>query len=257
MRKKIKIVSWNVNGIRACIRKGFKSFVENNDADIICLQEVKADNLVFDGIFKDSEIYSNHCFCPKKGYSGTAILSKIEPNKYKFGLGVKKFDAEGRIITFHYDKFILINVYFPNARRELVRLPFKREFNKKILKYWNELKKENKNIITCGDFNVAHKEIDLKNPKQNRKNAGFTKEEREDMDRFIEDGFVDSFRKFNREAGNYTWWSYRYNAREKNIGWRIDYFLTSESLEKNILSSAILSDVYGSDHCPIELQMKF
>ena len=252
-----KIISWNVNGIRACIKKGFTSFVENNDADIICLQEVKADNLVFEEIFKTLEGYSIHCFCPKKGYSGTAILSKIKPQKVNFGLGVKKFDEEGRVITFYFEKFILINSYFPNARRELIRLPFKMDFNKKMLRYWNKLKKENKNIIICGDFNVAHKEIDLKNPKQNRKNAGVTIEEREDMNKFIKNGFIDSFRKLNSEAGNYTWWSYRYNARSNNIGWRIDYFLVSEALKECIISSSILSDIHGSDHCPIELQMGF
>jgi len=256
-KTKFKIISWNVNGIRACIKKGFVNFVKNNDADIFCLQEVKADKLVFDEIFKNFKGYLIQCFCPKKGYSGTAVFSKIKPYKVDLGLGVKKFDEEGRVITFYFEKFILINSYFPNARRGLERLPFKREFNREMLRYWNKLKKENKNIIVCGDFNVAHKEIDLTNPKQNRKNAGFTMEEREDMDKFIKNGFIDSFRKFNSEAGNYTWWSYRYNARLKNIGWRIDYFLVSEALEKCIISSSILSSIQGSDHCPIELQIGF
>ncbi len=250
------LISWNVNGIRAVVRNGFLDFLEKYDPDILALQEIKA---------KESDVPMEVRYYPgyhkywnpakRKGYAGTALFTKIEPLKVSFGIGDEKFDSEGRVITAEYDKFFLVNAYFPNSQHGLTRLDFKIEFDEKIHEYLNSLR-ERKPVILCGDFNVAHKEIDLANPKQNVKNAGFTPEERAWMDRFLQDGYIDTFRMFTKEGGHYTWWTYRFKARERNIGWRVDYFVVSEELKNKVKKSWILSDVYGSDHAPIAMLLE-
>ena len=255
----MKIISWNVNGVRAIMKKDFMKFFNKEKADIYCLQEVKihegdlTDELKGIGALNNYKTYW-HC-AERKGYSGVAIISRIKPLSIKKGFGVKKFDIEGRVITIELPKFYLINIYVPNSKPELERLKEKVEFNKKFIAYCEKLRKI-KPIIFCGDLNVAHKEIDLRNPKQNQKNAGFTIEERTAFQKQLDKGYLDTFRIFNKEPDNYTWWSYRFNARAKNIGWRIDYFITSKELEKKIKSSKILPKVMGSDHCPVVLEVK-
>ncbi|EDY34667.1 exodeoxyribonuclease III [Aciduliprofundum boonei T469] len=247
------LISWNVNGIRACVRNGFLDFLEKYKPDILALQEIKAteDNVPMEvRYYPDYHKYWNPA--KKKGYAGTALFTKIEPLNVKFGIGEDKFDSEGRVITAEYEKFYLVNAYFPNSQHGLTRLDFKIEFDKLIHSYLNELRKK-KPVILCGDFNVAHKEIDLANPKQNVKNAGFTPQERAWMDKFLQDGYIDTFRMFTKEGGHYTWWTYRFKARERNIGWRVDYFVVSEELKDKVKSSWILSEVYGSDHAPIAM----
>ncbi len=252
----ILLVSWNVNGIRACLRNGFLEFLEKYKPDILALQEIKAKE---DDIPMEVRYYEGYYkyFNPakKKGYAGTALFTKIKPIKVEFGIGDEKFDSEGRVITAEYDKFYLVNAYFPNAQHGLARLDFKIEFDEKIHRYLNELRSK-KPVVLCGDFNVAHKEIDLANPKQNEKNAGFTPEERAWMDKFLGDGYVDTFRMFTKEGGHYTWWTYRFNARARNIGWRVDYFVVSEDLKDKVKKSWIMSDVYGSDHAPIAMLLE-
>ncbi|KQC12180.1 MAG: exodeoxyribonuclease III [Desulfuromonas sp. SDB] len=250
-----ELYSWNVNGIRACLKNGFREWFNSVQPDILCLQEVKADQDTFNDLFNQLSGYYSYCNCPQKGYAGTAVFSKIEPEKVMMGMNKTKGDPEGRIISLFFKNFILVNVYFPNAQRELKRLDYKLDFNKKILTYFNKLTKINPHLIVCGDFNVAHQEIDLKNWKSNRRNAGFTDEERDSFSRFIEKGYVDSFRYFNQEPDHYTWWSYRFKARERNIGWRIDYFLISPKIVSKLKSAHILSEVYGSDHCPVMIEV--
>ena len=249
-------MSWNVNGIRAAVRNGFLDFLEKYKPDILALQEIKARE---DDIPMEVRYYEGYLKfwnpAKRKGYAGTALFTKIEPINVSFGIGDDKFDSEGRVITAEYEKFFLVNSYFPNAQHGLSRLDFKIEFDEKIHTYLNELRKK-KPVILCGDFNVAHKEIDLANPKQNEKNAGFTPEERAWMDKFLQDGYVDTFRMFTKEGGHYTWWTYRFNARARNIGWRVDYFVVSEELKNNVKKSWILSDVYGSDHAPIAMLLE-
>lgn len=249
----LDIYSWNVNGIRASIKKGFKTWLDKTLPDILCIQEVRADNEIFFSQVKDISNYYIFNNCPIKGYSGVAIFSKNKPINIIYKTGVEIIDNEGRFILAEYEKFSIINLYFPNSQNELRRLDLKILFNNEILNYIQKYKK--KKLIICGDFNVAHKAIDLKNPKQNERNAGYTIEEREGMDSFIKNGYIDSFREFNKEADNYTWWSYRFNAREKNIGWRIDYFLVSSELKDNLKFSLIHQDVFGSDHCPISVSI--
>jgi len=249
----ILLVSWNVNGIRACVRNGFLDFLEKYKPDILALQEIKATENDVPMEVRYYEGYHKYWNPAKrKGYAGTALFTKIEPLNVSFGIGDEKFDSEGRVITAEYEKFFLVNAYFPNAQHGLTRLDFKIEFDEKIHAYLNELRKK-KPVILCGDFNVAHKEIDLANPKQNEKNAGFTPEERAWMDRFLEDGYVDTFRMFTKEGGHYTWWTYRFKARERNIGWRVDYFVVSEDLKDRVKKSWIMSEVYGSDHAPVAM----
>jgi exodeoxyribonuclease-3 len=247
----MKVVSWNVNGINACLKKGLSDFIKNVDVDIYCFQEVKATKE------KIPEIkgYSGfHSIAKKKGYSGVSIYSKIKPIKIIEGIGEELFDSEGRVITLEFKEFFLINAYFPHSHRELKRLDFKLDFNNKFLEFCKELEKV-KPIIIAADFNVAHKEIDLKNPKSNEKNAGFTINERKWFDEIIKYGFIDTFREFVSEGENYTWWPYMNNARERNIGWRIDYFVLSQSLKSKLVESKILKDISGSDHCPILLEI--
>ena len=247
------LVSWNVNGIRAAVRNGFLEFLEKYNPDILALQEIKAkeDNVPMEvRYYEGYHKYWNPA--ERKGYAGTALFTKIKPLNVKFGIGDERFDLEGRAITAEYEKFFLVNAYFPNAQHGLTRLDFKLEFDNEIHQYLNSLRKE-KPVVLCGDFNVAHKEIDLANPKQNEKNAGFTSEERAWMDKFLQDGYVDTFRMFTKEGGHYSWWTYRFKARERNIGWRVDYFVVSEELRNKVKKSWIMSEVYGSDHAPVAM----
>ena len=249
----MKLISWNVNGIRACVTKGFMDFFNEIDADIFFIQESKMQEgpLVLD--MPGYHQYWN--YAEKKGYSGTAIFTKKEPLSVTYGLGIEEHDKEGRVITLEFEDFYMITCYTPNSQNELKRLDYRMKWEDDFKWYLKNLEKT-KPVIMCGDLNVAHKEIDLKNPKTNRKNAGFTDEEREKMTELLEDGFIDTFRYFYPEdEGRYSWWSYRFKAREKNAGWRIDYFIVSESLKDKLEGADIHKDVMGSDHCPIELDI--
>ena len=249
----MKLISWNVNGIRACLNKGFLDFFNSENADIFCLQETKCREgqveLEIDGYTS----YWNSA--EKKGYSGTAVFTKNKPLKVTYGIGKEEHDKEGRIITLEFEKFYLITNYTPNAKRELERLDYRMIWEDEIRKYLLKLNKT-KPVIMCGDLNVAHEEIDLKNPKTNRGNAGFTDEERGKMTELLNAGFVDSYRYLYPEKIEYSWWSYMGHAREKNIGWRIDYFITSKDIEKNIKEAKIYTQILGSDHCPIGLEIE-
>jgi exodeoxyribonuclease III len=250
---KMKIISWNVNGIRAAKQKGLFEFMQKENAEIYCLQEIKISSDLVDSSF-DLSNYKKYFFsAEKKGYSGTAIYSKEEPLAIIKGIGIEKYDSEGRIITVELPNFFLMNIYFPNTQPDLGRLEFKLEFDKEIIKFANKLSAK-KDIIITGDFNVAHKEIDLTNPKTNVKSAGFTIEERNAFTEILNNDYIDTFRYFNKEPGHYTWWSYRFNARARNIGWRIDYFLVNKAFIQKVKSSKILKDIMGSDHCPISLE---
>lgn len=252
--KRMKLVSWNVNGLRACVGKGFLDIFWQQDADIFCLQETKLSQGQIELDLPGYHQYWN--YAEKKGYSGTAIFSKKEPISVSYGIGIPEHDKEGRVITAEYEKFYFVTVYTPNSQNELARLPYRMQWEDDFLHYIKELEKK-KPVIYAGDLNVAHKEIDLKNPKTNQKNAGFTKEEREKMTKVIESGFIDSFRYFYPEQeGIYSWWSYRFKAREKNAGWRIDYFMVSEGLKDKLKSAKIHTDIMGSDHCPVELEIE-
>ena len=249
----MKLISWNVNGIRACVNKGFKDFFKNVNADVFCIQETKCQKDQIDLEFE--EYYSFWNSAEKKGYSGTAIFSKIKPLKVTYGIGIEEHDKEGRIITLEFDNFFLVNNYTPNSKRELERLDYRQVWEDEIRAYLLKLNKT-KPVIMCGDLNVAHNEIDLKNPKTNHKNAGFTDEERSKMTELLNSGFTDSFRfLYPDKKGCYSWWSYMGHAREKNIGWRIDYFIVSNDINSKIKDAQIHSDIYGSDHCPVELDI--
>ena len=251
----MRLVSWNVNGIRACLNKGFEDFFKEVNADIFCIQETKCQVGQVDLKFSGYKSFWNSA--EKKGYSGTAIFTKIEPINVKYGIGIEEHDKEGRVITLEFEKFYLVNIYTPNSKRELERLGYRQIWEDEIRKYLLNLNKL-KPVIMCGDLNVAHKEIDLKNPKTNRKNAGFTDEERNKMTELLNAGFTDSFRKiYPDKIDCYTWWSYMGHAREKNVGWRIDYFIVSDDIRKNIIDAKIHSDIMGSDHCPVELEIDF
>ena len=250
----MKLISWNVNGIRACVQKGFLDFFKEADADIFCIQESKMQegqlNLELEGYHQ----YWN--YAEKKGYSGTAIFTKQEPLSVQYGMGVEEHDHEGRVITLEFEDFYMVTVYVPNSQDELKRLDYRMQWETDFLTYLKKLE-EKKGVIFCGDLNVAHKEIDLKNPKTNRRSAGFTDEEREKFSAVLDAGFIDTFRYFYPDLeGAYSWWSYRMNARARNAGWRIDYFCVSESLKDRLADAKILSDVMGSDHCPVELNLK-
>lgn len=249
----MKLVSWNVNGLRACVKKGFLDFFHEVNADLFCIQETKLQEgqiqLDLDGYYQ----FWN--YAEKKGYSGTAVFSKLEPISVKYGFDLDDSEPEGRIITLEYEKFFLVNVYTPNSQRDLARLDFRLEWEDKIRTYLQELDKS-KPIILCGDLNVAHQEIDLKNPKSNLNNSGFTPEERGKMTTLLESGFVDSYRHLYPEReGAYTWWSYMLKVRERNIGWRIDYFITSNKVKDQIQEAKIHSEIMGSDHCPVSLEI--
>ncbi|WP_105617256.1 exodeoxyribonuclease III [Vallitalea okinawensis] len=247
----MKLISWNVNGIRACVKKGFLDFFKEIDADIFCIQESKLQEGQIDLDLEGYHQYWNYAV--KKGYSGTAIFTKKEPLSTVYGMGIEEHDQEGRVITLEYEDFYVMTIYTPNSQRGLMRLEYRMKWEDDLRAYIKGLE-ENKPVIMCGDLNVAHQEIDIKNPKANRKNAGFTDEERGKMTEFIEAGFIDTYRHFYPDQdGSYTWWSYRFNARANNVGWRLDYFNVSESLKPRIISAHIHSEVLGSDHCPIEL----
>lgn len=250
----MKLISWNVNGLRACVGKNFMEFFHEADADIFCLQETKLQegqiDLELPGYFQ----YWNYAV--KKGYSGTAIFTKKEPILVQYGIGIEKHDQEGRVITLEFDDFYMVTVYTPNSQNELARLDYRMTWEDDFLAYLKGLEAV-KPVIFCGDLNVAHKEIDLKNPKTNRKNAGFTDEERGKFSAVLESGFVDTFRYFYPDAeGIYSWWSYRFRAREKNAGWRIDYFCVSDCLKEKLTDAKIHTAVLGSDHCPVELEIQ-
>ncbi|MBQ7954618.1 MAG: exodeoxyribonuclease III [Lachnospiraceae bacterium] len=250
----MKLISWNVNGIRACVDKGFMDFFKVADADIFCLQETKLQEGQIDLELEGYHQYWN--YAEKKGYSGTALFTKEEPLTVTYGIGVEEHDHEGRVITAEFADYYVVTVYTPNAQEELKRLDYRMQWEDDFLAYLKKLE-EKKPVIFCGDLNVAHKEIDLKNPKTNRKNAGFTDEERGKMTHLLESGFVDSFRHFYPDTeGIYSWWSYRFQARAKNAGWRIDYFIVSKALKERLVSAAIHTDILGSDHCPVEVQIK-
>ena len=254
----MKLISWNVNGLRAVINKGFKNFYNDIKADIMCLQETKMqqDQISMDinEMFKDRYVYWNSA--EKKGYSGTVVISKIKPINVTYGLGKEEHDKEGRIITLEFEKFYLVNCYTPNSKRELERLDYRMIWEDEVRSYLKELDKM-KPVIYCGDLNVAHNEIDLKNPSSNHHNAGFTDEERSKMTALLNKGFIDTFRyKYPEKTGAYSWWSYMFHARENNAGWRIDYFIVSDSIKDKIEDAKILSEVMGSDHCPVELDLK-
>ena len=246
-----KLISWNVNGLRACVGKGFTDFFNAQDADFFCLQETKLQEGQID--FAPEGYYCYWNYAEKKGYSGTAIFTKHEPMSVFYGLGIEEHDHEGRVITLEYPDFYIITVYVPNSQDGLARLPYRMTWEDAFLAYIKKLD-EKKPVIYCGDLNVAHKEIDLKNPKTNRKNAGFTDEERGKFTVVLENGFTDTFRYFYPDMENiYSWWSYRFQARAKNAGWRIDYFVCSDRLQPRLKGASIHTDVYGSDHCPVEL----
>ena len=251
----MKFISWNVNGLRACVQKGFLDFFNSIDADFFCIQESKLQAGQIDLDLSGYHQYWN--YAEKKGYSGTAIFAKNEALSVSYGIGIEEHDKEGRVITLEYDNFHLVTCYTPNSQNELKRLPYRMQWEDDFREYLKTLDAK-KPVVLCGDLNVAHNEIDLKNPKTNRKNAGFSDEERAKMTELLGSGFTDTFRYFYPDAeGIYSWWSYRFKAREKNAGWRIDYFITSKRINDKLKKAAIHTDVLGSDHCPVEVDIEF
>ncbi len=249
----MKLISWNVNGLRACLNKGFMDFFQQEQADIFCLQETKLQEEQIPFQLEGYHAYWN--FAQKKGYSGTAVFAKKEPLSVSYGIGQEEHDQEGRVITLEFDTFYLVTVYTPNSQRDLARLDYRMIWEEEFLGYLKNLEKS-KPVILCGDLNVAHTEIDLKNPKTNRKNAGFTDEERAKFGELLKNGFIDTFRHFNPDKKEaYTWWSYMFNARANNAGWRIDYFCVSESLKNELKDAMIYDQIMGSDHCPVGLEI--
>ena len=251
---KMKFISWNVNGLRACVGKDFENQFKELDADFFCLQETKMQEGQLDLQFEGYESYWN--YAEKKGYSGTAIYTKHKPLNVSYGMGVEEHDHEGRIITLEYDQFYLVTCYTPNSQTELKRLDYRMNWEDDFRKFLKSLDAK-KPVVICGDLNVAHEEIDIKNPKTNRRNAGFTDEEREKMTVLLNDGFTDSFRYLHPDEVTYSWWSYRFKAREKNAGWRIDYFLVSDRIKEQITQAKIHTEIMGSDHCPVEVDLTF
>lgn len=247
----MKLISWNVNGLRACVGKGFADAFKALDADMFCLQETKLQEGQIDLAFEGYESYWD--YAEKKGYSGTAVFTRVKPLSARFGIGLDQHDKEGRVVTLEFEKFFLVDVYTPNSQDGLRRLDYRMEWEDSFRDYLLSLDKQ-KPVLVCGDMNVAHEEIDLKNPKTNRRNAGFTDEERGKMTQLLGAGFIDTFRHFYPDLeGAYSWWSYRFHAREKNVGWRIDYFLASARLAPKLQGAAIHTEIFGSDHCPVEL----
>ena len=250
----MKFISWNVNGLRACIKKGFLDYFNDINADFFCLQEIKMSEGQLDLELEGYEAYYN--YAQRKGYSGTAIFTKYKPLSVKYGMGIEEHDNEGRLITLEYDDFFLVTCYTPNSKQELLRLDYRMVWEDAFRNYLLELNKT-KSVIVCGDLNVAHKEIDLKNPKTNRKNAGFTDQERDKMSILLDSGFTDTFRYFYPNKENeYSWWSYFGKSRERNTGWRIDYFLTSKDMDNRLVDAQIHQSILGSDHCPVYLEIK-
>lgn len=252
--QKMKFISWNVNGLRACVGKDFENQFKELDADFFCLQETKMQEGQLDLQFEGYESYWN--YAEKKGYSGTAIYTKHKPLNVSYGMGVEEHDHEGRIITLEYDQFYLVTCYTPNSQTELKRLDYRMTWEDDFRRFLKSLDAK-KPVVICGDLNVAHEEIDIKNPKTNRRNAGFTDEEREKMTVLLNDGFTDSFRYLHPDEVTYSWWSYRFKAREKNAGWRIDYFLVSNRIKEQITEAKIHTEIMGSDHCPVEVDLTF
>lgn len=250
----MRFVSWNVNGLRACIKKGFLDYFNDINVDFFCLQEIKMSKGQLDLELEGYETFYN--YAQRKGYSGTAIFTKHKPLSVKYGMGIEEHDNEGRLITLEYDDFFLVTCYTPNSKQELLRLDYRMVWEDAFREYLHELNKT-KSVIVCGDLNVAHKEIDLKNPKTNRKNAGFTDQEREKMSILLDSGFTDTFRFFYPDKENeYSWWSYFGKSRERNTGWRIDYFLTSKDMDNRLVDAQIHQRILGSDHCPVYLEIK-
>ena len=253
----MKLSSWNVNGVRAAMDKGLKEYVLSQTPDILCLQETKATPEQVDLSWVEELGYQHFWNCAeKKGYSGTSVWTKETPKKNTCGIGFEEHDKEGRVLTLTFEHFHLVNVYTPNSQRGLARLDYRQAWDRDFLDYVRKLNRR-KPVVFCGDLNCSHKEIDLANPKANRKNAGFTDEERAGIDRILDAGFEDSFRMFNEEGGNYSWWTYRMNARERNVGWRLDYFMVSQKCRDAVVGASICDDVMGSDHCPVELKLEF
>jgi exodeoxyribonuclease-3 len=253
----MKLLTWNVNGIRSCGKKGFLKWFENENPDIVCLQEIKARPDQLEENFRNPLKY--HAIwnpAEKPGYSGTAVFAKKEPLSVEFGLGHKDTDREGRVMIVKYPKFTLINSYFPNSQRDHARLPVKLEFCRKFLKKVESLRAKGENVLMCADWNIAHEEIDLQNPKSNKKNAGFLPQERAWMTEMLKNGYVDAFRQFQREGGHYTWWSNRPGVRQRNIGWRLDYFLTNDEFKDRLKASYHRPEILGSDHCPVGVELK-
>lgn len=248
-----KFISWNVNGLRACVGKGFTEFFQNIDADIFAIQESKLQEGQIDFAPEGYHAYWN--YAEKKGYSGTAVFAKEEPMSVSYGIGIEEHDHEGRVITLEYKDYFFITCYTPNSQDELKRLDYRMKWEDDFLSYLKRLEKK-KPVIFCGDLNVAHQEIDLKNPKTNHHNAGFTDEERGKFSKLLDAGFIDTFRHFYPEEIIYSWWSYRFHAREKNSGWRIDYFIASDALKEKLVDAKIHTEIFGSDHCPVELTIK-
>ena len=250
----MRFVSWNVNGLRACIKKGFLDYFNDINADFFCLQEIKMSEGQLNLELEGYETFYN--YAQRKGYSGTAIFTKYKPLSVKYGMGIEEHDTEGRLITLEYDDFFLVTCYTPNSKQELLRLDYRMIWEDNFRNYLIELNKT-KSVIVCGDLNVAHEEIDLKNPKTNRKNAGFTDQEREKMSLLLDSGFTDTFRYFYPNKENeYSWWSYFGKSRERNTGWRIDYFLTSKDMDDRLIDAQIHQSILGSDHCPVYLEIK-
>ena len=248
----MKLISWNVNGLRACVTKGFLEYFQEADADIFCIQESKLQEGQIDLELQGYHQYWN--YAERKGYSGTAVFTRKVPLTVTYGIGIEEFDHEGRMITLEYEDFYLVTVYTPNSQEGLVRLDYRMEWEEKFRAYLKELE-EKKPVVVCGDLNVAHQEIDIKNPKTNRKNAGFTDQERDKFSCLLEAGFIDTYRYLYPEKVEYSWWSYRFKAREKNAGWRLDYFLISPVLKERLKDAKIHTSVMGSDHCPVELDL--
>lgn len=256
--KTLKLVSWNVNGIRATQKKGLMFWLEKELPDIACFQETKAMKEQLDDELINPPGYKTYWHsAQKKGYSGVATFSQVEPLAVQAGFGIEKFDNEGRVLMTDHGDFVLFNIYFPNGKRDEERLFYKMSFYKEILKYWEKLRKQGRKIVICGDVNTAHKEIDLARPKENRFVSGFLEEECAWIDQLIELGYIDTFREFNKEPGNYSWWDMVTRARDRNVGWRIDYFFISPDLKKNLKSAFIQNKVYGSDHCPVGIELAF
>lgn len=254
----MKIYSWNVNGLRAVAKKGFSEWLDKEQPDILCLQETKAAPEQLEDSLRNPTGYSGYfSSAQKKGYSGVATYSKQKPLNIEYGLGIEKFDSEGRVLITDHKDFLLFNVYFPNGKKDQERLNYKMEFYEAILKYFDSLKKKGKKIVICGDVNTAHKEIDLARPKENEKVSGFLPIERAWIDKLISHGYIDTFREFSKEPNQYTWWDLVTRARDRNVGWRIDYFFVSDNLRGNLKKAWIMPDVMGSDHCPIGLELNF
>ena len=254
--EKLRILSWNVNGIRAVYKKGFLEWFKKENPDILCLQETKAsEEQLVEGLRNPPGYYSFFSSAERKGYSGVAVYTKEKPVKIEKGFGIEKFDNEGRILIVHYKKFILMNIYYPNGKASPERLQYKLNFYDAFLEYVEALREKGKNLVICGDVNTAHKEIDLAHPKENETVSGFLPVEREWMNKFFGRGYIDTFRMFNNEPGQYTWWHVITRARERNIGWRIDYFFVNEEFKKNVKSALIMPEVMGSDHCPTGIEI--